>query len=59
MLPTFLKWREHAKRVGRNKEPTGIAKHMQAKGDLNPSGKELGQVNTIFIAFGFGSIFLT
>lgn len=47
MLPTFLKWREHARGVGRDKEPTGIAKHMQAKGDLNPSGKELGQVNTI------------
>ena len=33
--------------MGRDEEPTGTAKHMQAKGDLNPSGKELGQVNTI------------
>lgn len=24
-----------------------VLQNMQAKGDLNPSGKELGQVNTI------------
>lgn len=47
MLATFLKWREHAGGVGRDKKPTGIAKCMQAKGDLNQTGKELGQVNTI------------
>lgn len=46
MLATFLKCTEHAKGVGRDKEPTGLAKCIQAKGDLNQTGKKLGQVNT-------------
>lgn len=44
VLGTFLRCSEHAGGVGKDEEPTGIAKPMQAKGNLNHTGKELGRV---------------
>lgn len=46
-LAAFLERSEHVNGVGKDKEPTGIAKCTQAKGDLHQTGKKLEQVNTI------------
>lgn len=46
-LAAFLQRSEHVNGVGKEKEPTGIAKCMQAKGDLHQTAKKVEQVNTI------------